>query len=47
MHHKSSREQRIQHREIVERHTNIRYIDCDSLRRFHQKPYQYTAEEKK
>lgn len=47
MHHKSSREQRNQHREIVERHTNIRHIDYDSLRRFHQKPYQYTTEEKK
>lgn len=45
MRHKSSREQRIQHQEIVNRHANGKYVDSDSLRRFRQKPYRCTSEE--
>lgn len=47
MHHKSSRKQRIQHQEIVDRHTNGKYCDSESLRRFRQKPYLCTSEETK
>lgn len=42
MHHKSSREQKIQSREIAERHARDGQTTQNSLKWFRQKPYYLT-----